>query len=409
MTSTSDVTYDVGIVGAGFAGCALAIGLRQRGHRVTVYEAVANPGPVGAGILIQPTGQAVLEAFGLLDEVRARSAIVTELTCASGGRPIFRLPYADGDRGRDAVGFGLHRGVLFDVLYKPLAGLGVEVRTGVDVAAIEGRHVCDQAGRRYGPHELLVVADGARSHLRQQLFPMAVDRPYPFCALWFVAKDPEGTFEGRLHQQVRGARDMIGFLPTGVGPDGVGDGTPLVSFFYSVPTAEVAAIRARGLAAFQAETLQVAPQAESILAQLSSMDDLLFAGYRDVVLPVPYKDRVVVIGDAAHAMSPQLGQGSNLALVDALVLAACLSEAPNLMQAMDAFRRARAPHVRFYQFASRWLTPFFQSNASGLGTLRDVVFPWMTKLSYGRRRMVRVLTGYERGVLRAPMRTLDIP
>jgi 2-polyprenyl-6-methoxyphenol hydroxylase-like FAD-dependent oxidoreductase len=65
------VTLDVGIIGCGTAGSAAALLLTRAGHRVTVYERVPGPGPVGAGIVLQPTGQHALSRLGLLERVVA--------------------------------------------------------------------------------------------------------------------------------------------------------------------------------------------------------------------------------------------------------------------------------------------------------------------------------------------------
>ena len=101
---------------------------------------------------------------------------------------------------------------------------------------------------------------------------------------------------------------------------------------------------------------------------------MLFAGYQDVVLHAFATRGVVVLGDAAHATSPQLGQGSNLALVDAHVLARCVAEARDVPDALAAYDRARRDHLAYYQFATRWLTPLFQSDLA-LRPLRDALFP----------------------------------
>lgn len=393
------MVWNIGIVGAGFAGATAALFLREGGHAVTVYEAVAEPQPVGAGILLQPTGQDVLRRLGLYDEVEARGATVDELSCATGDRLVFRLQYADGG---SPAGLGLHRGVLFDVLYSALRPAGVEVQLGVEVADVRHGCVYDRSDKKRGQHDLVIVADGARSTVRARTFGQMRDEPYPFGAMWFVAEDPERRFQGKLHQQLRGADQMIGFMATGIGPSG---DVPLVSFFYSVASTRVEALRAAGLAAFKATVLEVAPQAGPVLDQIHSMDSLLFAGYRDVVLPRPYRDRTVFIGDAGHAMSPQLGQGSNLALIDAEELARHINKHTDLAHALDAFWRSRRGHQRLYQFASRWLTPFFQSEVQSLGWLRDLTFPLAIRFSPLRRRMIRVLSGREAGIFRRPYRS----
>ena len=393
---------DFGIGGGGFAGAAAALLLSRAGHRATLYEAVEHPAPVGAGILLQPTGQRVLQHLGLLESVAARAARVDELRCRTAARrQIFHLRYAESAPGR--VGFGLHRGVLFEALLSAVRDTATELRLGVEVVALEDEAwLRDAAGRRHGPHDVIVVAQGARSALRAQLFPEARDVPYPWGALWFVAEDPGATFEGELHQVVASPRKMAGFLPTGRGP-GAG-GVNLTSMFWSLPVAEVDAWRAAGLAPWKAEILRFEPRAEALLAQIQRPEQVLFAAYRDVRMPRWHRGRVVVIGDAAHAMSPQLGQGSNLALMDALALAEALGEGRDVPSALAAYQRARAPHVRFYEWANRACTPFFQSHSGLHGWLRDALFPISVAVPYVRRRMVQTMCGVEQGVLRAPLR-----
>jgi 2-polyprenyl-6-methoxyphenol hydroxylase-like FAD-dependent oxidoreductase len=104
---------------------------------------------------------------------------------------------------------------------------------------------------------------------------------------------------------------------------------------------------------------------------------------------------MVFIGDAAHATSPQLGQGTNLALEDARVLSACVSGCRDLPAALARFHAARAAHVRYYQLASWGLTPFFQSSYAGLGLLRDAFMGWVCRFPPTRRAMLTTLSGVQ--------------
>lgn len=395
---------DVGIVGAGTAGSAAAVLLARAGHRVTLYEEVADPRPVGAGIVLQPTGQAALARLGLLAPILERGARIDRLRCATDrGRTILDLAYADVDA--RLFGIGLHRGVLFEALFGAArAEPSVTVRLGTEIerTELEGdrRFVVSAGGERHGPHELLVIADGAGSRIEDPQVSRRVST-YPWGALWAVLPDPERVFRGELSQVVRGAGRMLGFLPTGRGP---GEGEPeVVSLYWSVRGDRVARWRDEGLAPWREEILRYEPRAEALLGAITSSDQVLYARYRDVVMPRWHGERIVWLGDAAHAMSPQLGQGANLALQDALGLADAIEASARLDDALALYSRARKPQLGFYQLATRWLTPFFQSDAGALGALRDVAMPIAAAVPYLRRRMIRSMAGIERGVVRAAL------
>ena len=405
---------DVGIIGAGTAGSAAALFLARQGHRVTVYERVPQPGPVGAGITLQPTGQHVLHRLGLLDAVVARGARIDELRCETpAGRAIVALTYRT--FGEGFFGLGLHRGVLFEALFGAVeATPAITLRTGVELVDLaragdpgrqtvrgpRGRFLVDKEGRLHGPHELVVVADGARSQFRDDTHTSKRVTPYPWGALWFVARDPRGEGSSLLHQICDGTSRFLGLLPTGRGP-GAAE-AQLVSLFWSLRADAVAAWRRRGLAPWKEELLAIGRAAGDVLpAVLDQIEDpaqVLFAAYHDVVMHRWATRDVVYLGDAAHATSPQLGQGANLALWDAMVLADALgAEERDLARALDAYSRAREDHLGFYQVATRWLTPFFQSDHTWLGPLRDLGMPLAGRVPFASRLMTMSMLGVVSG------------
>jgi 2-polyprenyl-6-methoxyphenol hydroxylase-like FAD-dependent oxidoreductase len=244
--------------------------------------------------------------------------------------------------------------------------------------------------------------------LRAQAQGTQLDRVYPWGALWFVGKDPARIFDGSLWQIADDTRTLLGFLPCGLGPRQPSE-TPLVSLFWSVP---VAALDRRQfeLQRWKARVLELEPRAEQLLEQIQDAEQLLPASYFDVVLPRFHAERLVFIGDAAHATSPQLGQGTNLALEDARVLAACVSGSADLGAALNRFSSSRLAHVRYYQRTSWALTPFFQSDLTSLGALRDAFMGAVCRFPPTRRIMLTTLAGVQKdfvgGTLPlAPIRT----
>ena len=323
----------------------------------------------------------VLSELGLEAEVVARGARFGNLLCTTAeGRSLLELAYEEIDPA--AFGLGVHRGVIFEAVYRAARDAGVRFVLGVTCEDLVRSRphpkrgareltIADPNGAALGTHELVIVADGSRSHLRDDtVIPKHVAQ-YPWGALWFVGKDTTGDLSKKLHQVVDGNRRMIGLLPTGKGPRSRGGDTPLISLFVSTRETEVMNVRRRGLRAWKDEYAHLFPRAVPILDQIQSMDEVLFTQYQDVSM-YPWNTRnVVYIGDAAHAMSPQLGQGCNLALVDAKVLSDSIAEHTYLPDALDAYSRTRRAHLGFYSWATRMLTPFFQGDEPWFGTLRD--------------------------------------
>ncbi|HJT97076.1 MAG TPA: FAD-dependent monooxygenase, partial [Rhodanobacteraceae bacterium] len=139
------------------------------------------------------------------------------------------------------------------------------------------------------------------------------------------------------------------------------------------------------------------PELAERTREIRDPSELNRARYRDVVLRTAWRGNTVFIGDAAHGMSPQLGQGVNMALLDAEALADALRAESVLERALARYVRARASHVAIYQALSRWLTPLFQSDRTLLGPIRDTLFGPLGRLPIARREMLKILTGTKRG------------
>jgi 2-polyprenyl-6-methoxyphenol hydroxylase-like FAD-dependent oxidoreductase len=398
----------VAVVGAGTAGAATALFLSRAGHDVVVFERVPVPGPVGAGIMMQPSGLLVLDRLGLAGRVLERGSRVEHLVCETPeGRPILDLHYAMLAEG--LFGVGLHRGVLFETLHGALAASPARLRCGVAVARVRGMRsgaveVVDDDGLGLGVFDLVAVCDGARSRVRDAMHALTKTvRPYPWGALWYIGHDRERAHEGQLRQLARGARQMVGLLPTGLGP---GEGAiPLVSLFVSTRADTVDAVRARGLDAWKDEVRSIAPTSASVLDQIRDFAQLTFASYYDVILPRWHAHRTALLGDAAHATSPQLGQGCNLALCDAAVLADAIDAEDTVDAALARYTTSRRAHLAFYQLATRWLTPFFQSDHDCLGAIRDSLMGPACSLAFVRREMVRSMAGTKTGILWGSLET----
>lgn len=386
----------IAIVGYGSAGQAAALALSRDGHRVEVFEQAPAPGPVGAGFLLQPTGLSVLWELGLLDAVLAHGRRIARLYGENAaGRAVMDMRYA----GLDGClfGLGLQRAALFEVLRAAWPGAG-GVRTGTRIVEVDTARgeLRDADGGRHGPYDLVVAADGAASRLRAATGVPRLDRPYPWGALWCLLPEDGWPWPDELRQRYRQARQMAGLLPVGGRP---GDPTPRLSFFWSLRTDDFERWHDAGLDGWRQQVAALWPEARDWVARIDSAGMLARAAYRDAIPAAWHRGRLVLLGDCAHAMSPQLGQGVNMALLDVLALRDALRETAVLGDALARYGRARARHVRGYQFWSRWLTPVFQSDHDLVARLRDLVLRPLGRWPGGRGQMLRVLAGTRRGWL----------
>ncbi|HSM96705.1 MAG TPA: NAD(P)/FAD-dependent oxidoreductase [Rhizomicrobium sp.] len=384
----------IGIIGCGIAGQAAGIALARDGHDVTVYERFAEAKPVGAGLLLQPSGQLALERLGVLDSARRWGAPVERLHGrTTGGRTVMDLRYAK--LGKDVQGLGLHRAALFNALNDGLLSSGAKVVLGFDVIKIkdvDAPRLIARDGRQEGPFDLVVDCAGAHDTLRKSLAAPVDDPVYPWGCLWTILPDRTGAFEGELRQVLESAQIMIGILPVGRVPGAEFDDNH-VALFWSLLHKQYGAQRASGIDILRGRIEHYWPQAKPILDELHDINQFTLATYRDVRMKT-WRDRhVLVIGDAAHGTSPQLGQGANLALIDALTLASALRHNSSIEAALSAYEKSRRPHVRFYQTASRRVTPMFQSHKRMAGWFRDAFFGPMAKTPGIGRIMRTTLAG----------------
>lgn len=390
---------EIAIVGAGIAGLASAILLCRQGHRVTVYERFETSRPLGSGLMMQPTGLAALQRLGLRQELETLGHRIGRLHgLTTRGGTIFDLAYGDLAPGLHAL--AVHRASLHGVLWDAFAGSGAALESGREIAAIDlrsgGRSApIDGQGRALPAADLIIDASGARSPLRATVTDRT-PRPFAYGAVWATVPD-HGFADGMLAQRYLAARIMIGYLPLGRITK---DDAPCAALFWSLRP-ETHDDWRNGFDSWREAAARLWPQIEPILAALAGPQDFTLARYAHFTTRAMSRHNLVLIGDAGHVTSPQLGQGANQGLIDAVVLADSLASCGDLAAALRCYETARRRHVRFYQHASALMTPFFQSDSRTLALLRDVSFRHFKRVPYLRREMVRMLAGLKTGLFSA--------
>jgi 2-polyprenyl-6-methoxyphenol hydroxylase-like FAD-dependent oxidoreductase len=377
--------FRIGIVGAGMGGLAAAALLARRGHAVTLVERFARPRPVGSGLVVQPVGLAVLDAIGAGDAARDLGAPLRQMLGHAGRRVVLDVRYRP-----DAPGLAMHRASLFHVLWDAAQAAGVTLETGAAATAVAEGWVQRGGAGPVGPFDLVVDASGAGSVL-SPLHPRAL----PFGAVWASVPWARGDMPAdQLTQRYHRASRMAGVMPIGRLP---GDGTPRAAVFWSLPVADLDRWPAVDFAAWKADVAQFWPAMAPFLAPLTLASDMTIARYSHGSLALPHAPGIAFIGDAAHRASPQLGQGANMALLDAMALTLALDA--GLTEALPRYHAMRRWHRRFYQAFSAVLTPMYQSHSATLPVLRDHILAPM-----GRIRPVRgVLTALVSGDVLPPL------
>jgi 2-polyprenyl-6-methoxyphenol hydroxylase-like FAD-dependent oxidoreductase len=330
------------VVGGGIGGLTAAVALRQVGWRVTVLERAAEFGEIGAGITLLSNGLRCLDAIGLGGAVRGGGLPVLAIGMrTAGGRWLARFD-GDGTALEARMGtatLNIHRADLHKILRDalPEAALVAGVTTtGIDGGADGGP--AEVRFRRHDqeallPADLVVGADGVRSWVRAQRWPDAPAPVYSGSTNWrgVTTSSPAAVTEMSLSW---GQGTEFGVMP-------LVDGR---TYWYGAANAREAERYPDELAELRRRFGSWHEPIPAVLAQTRPEAVLRHDIYRLPKLASYHRGSVVLLGDAAHAMTPNLGQGGGQALEDAIALAAAISSSGDVATALaryDHERRAR--------------------------------------------------------------------
>jgi 2-polyprenyl-6-methoxyphenol hydroxylase-like FAD-dependent oxidoreductase len=368
----------ISIIGSGFAGLSSALFLcRHKLNTITLYDKFDKVQTVGAGILIQPSSMEILKKLDLYDQLLKNGEKVYYLEGINHrGRQVFLTSY--NDYAPESFGIGIHRSVLFNSLYdKCQMQSNIKFKLNQEITSLAD--IRDTS-------DLLIVANGSHSNLREQVPIKQSYQLYPYGCLWTTIQEDD-IAQNQLCQYLKYSQEMFGILPSGINDDR----KRIVSVFWSLP------IRLKNIHSMEnileAMKFYLNPEKNYFLEKLKQAN-YSFAISADVYMQQYHHENIIFLGDAAHGMSPQLGQGANMAFIDSYFLDKVLTDNNyNIELALKNYTQLRKKHLKFYSQASKFLTPLYQSDQEFYGRFRDLLFTISKQMKFSRKISSQILCG----------------
>ncbi len=351
------------IAGAGIGGLATALALKQRGFRPIVCERAPELKEIGAGLLLSPNGVRALEFLGLRKTATSLSRVIREWRILDRtGHCLQRMSPCH----RELPALSLHRADLQQLFLKMMPtdclNLGAEVSrfqhnaSVVEVLLTSGKAIAADA---------LIGADGLRSSVRALRFGPQPPAYSGYVGWRGVSPWIPDAYKGEHLSESWAEGKRFGISPMGNGR----------CYWYA--TANRAADQNSAGDNRHAELLRLFGHWHAPISKLieaTQKENILQSDIYDRPAQHPWSDGpVTLLGDAAHPMTPNLGQGACFALEDACVIARCIEEAGNFPEAFGRYERMRRSRTDIVQRCSRWMGKLIQIEKPAATTLRDLI------------------------------------
>jgi 2-polyprenyl-6-methoxyphenol hydroxylase-like FAD-dependent oxidoreductase len=330
---------EVSIIGGGIAGLTTAIALKQKGIQVNIYEAAPEVRPVGAGLALSSNAMRVYKLLGFMDEVISHGRLMASFAVLDQqGRIITKADSETISKKYGLDNFLIHRHALHELLLSKLEPESIFT----DKKAISFRNQKDQVLVSFEDGtsiftDYLIVGDGIHSAIRQQLLPQSTPR-YSGYTCWRAVMD-NSKLQINQSSETWGPKGRFGIAPLA---------NDQLYWFACINTTrnnpKMAAIKVMDLLSNFKDYHDPIPQ---ILEQTEDHQIL----WNDIIDIHPITqfafDRIVLVGDAAHATTPNLGQGACQAIEDAYILADEIGKTDDYPEAFRAFEKRRIPRTHF--------------------------------------------------------------
>lgn len=337
------------IIGAGIGGLCAGIALQRAGVRVAIYEAAPAPREVGAGLTLWPNAIRALDRLGLGAAVRALGTVDRHGGAIADwrGRSLVTLPAAALEARFGAPIVVVHRAEFRALLAEALGrdALRYDARLQSFAPDDGGRIIAHFADGHVARGDLLIGADGLRAVTRQQLFGGPAPRYAGYTAWRAVVPYDQARIP--LWGEFWGRGLRFGLAP--IGADRV--------YYFATRNAPAGSDRRGTPESRRTELLRLfGGWADPVPGLLAATDPAaLLQNDIEELPPLPRwgAGPVTLLGDAAHAMTPNLGQGACLAIEDAVTLAACLHEITDVAGALRRYEARRRPRATRLQRQAR--------------------------------------------------------
>lgn len=365
----------IAIVGAGISGLTAALALYEQGLRdVQVYERAAKLTEVGAGIQLAPNAVRLLYQLGLASPLErvAQCTAFGELRRESDNRALATLPYADYfQRHYGLPAYQLLRTELHELLLTAVRERQIDIH--LDKELLVSRQ-SDQKVKMFFSDgseqvaDLLVGADGVGSVLATQMFPEHPPR-YSGFACWRALIDQKNTDLEPVNQVTVWAgpdRHLVAY------PVGQSMQLNLVATIRQEQWQYSGRVAPSGKESWIKAFEGCCENVSTLIDRAPASD--LWGFFEQKSLSCWHSEHQVLIGDAAHAMLPNLAQGAAQGMEDGVVLAELLAEAGHpsgIEMALSNFYKQRNSRVKKVQDDARWNLDFFHQQKSPLTAFRD--------------------------------------
>ncbi len=348
------------IVGGGIGGLSMGIALRRAGIDAEIVELQKEYNVYGVGIIQQANALRALDAIGIAGEaMRLGSPYGKVKMCAPTGFAFAEI--GNPPMAHYPIHNGISRKLLHDILYEAAIKNGLTFRMGLTVSEIENEGT--QVGVKFtdgteGSYQLIVGADGVNSKVRSLVFG-DYQPQYIGSSVWrYPFKRHKDLDTGYMFF---GKKSKLGLIPMTADTmymfvvSAEGDDNPII------PHEEMVA----RLKAYVSE--YPAPMVQDVLNQIDDNDKVNYRPLETLMMTEPwYKNRVVMIGDAAHATIPQLGSGAALAIEDTVVLAEELQKDQSVEEVMTNYMTRRYERCKTIVDVSNTLAEWEQMEWKGI-------------------------------------------